>query len=81
MSKVDAMRALKQARLEQLRASAPAARPAAPRPIPSAVPAVRAVSAGPAVPVVTDADCGHRNMGGRSCTRPAGHGEKSHRYG
>jgi hypothetical protein len=24
--------------------------------------------------------CGHRNMGGRTCTREAGHAAKSHRY-
>jgi hypothetical protein len=24
--------------------------------------------------------CGHRNMGGKSCQRPAGHEEKNHRY-
>ena len=24
--------------------------------------------------------CGHRNMGNKSCARPAGHAEKSHRY-
>lgn len=25
--------------------------------------------------------CGHRNIGNKSCTRPAGHAEKNHRYG
>jgi hypothetical protein len=73
MSKVDAMRALKQARLEQLRKAAPAqpavARPAAP-----------ARAAAPA-PEAQSGLCGHRNMGGRACTRAAGHSEKSHRYG
>ena len=29
---------------------------------------------------VESALCGHRNMGGRSCTRELGHAEKSHRY-
>jgi hypothetical protein len=24
--------------------------------------------------------CGHRNMGGKTCSRPAGHAEKNHRY-
>ncbi len=24
--------------------------------------------------------CGHRSMNGRTCTRPAGHDEKNHRY-
>ncbi len=26
------------------------------------------------------ASCGHRSMNGRTCTRPAGHTEKNHRY-
>ena len=75
MSKVDAMRALKMARLEQLRAAAPA-RAAAPRPAPAAAP-----TRVDAPPAVDDGACGHRNMGGRSCTRASGHSEKSHRYG
>ena len=29
---------------------------------------------------VEPALCGHRNMGGRSCTRELAHAEKSHRY-
>jgi hypothetical protein len=24
--------------------------------------------------------CGHRNMGNKTCSRPAGHPEKNHRY-
>ena len=28
-----------------------------------------------------DGLCGHKSMNGRACTRPAGHAEKSHRYG
>ena len=27
-----------------------------------------------------DALCGHASMNGRTCTRPAGHPQKSHRY-
>jgi hypothetical protein len=27
-----------------------------------------------------EALCGHRNMGGRTCTREQGHAAKSHRY-
>jgi len=30
--------------------------------------------------IETDERCGHRNMGGKSCSRPAGHSEKNHRY-
>jgi len=36
------------------------------------------------VPAADPADepalCGHRNMGNKSCRRPAGHPEKNHRY-
>ena len=81
MSKVDAMRALKQAGLEEQRkaAGAPVApRPAAARPVVAAAPPRPAVT----VPVeaASDGACGHRNMSGRSCTRASGHSEKSHRY-
>jgi hypothetical protein len=31
-------------------------------------------------PPTESALCGHRNMGGRSCTRELNHAEKSHRY-
>lgn len=59
MSKVDAMRALREARH-----------------------AAAAKGGGPTAP--TEALCGHRNMGGRSCTRELDHvknGTKNHRYG
>jgi hypothetical protein len=79
MSKVDAMRALKQARLEQLRAAAPA-RAVAPRPA-AARTAPTSTAAAPARAVAAEGACGHRNMSGRSCTRASGHSEKSHRYG
>jgi hypothetical protein len=87
MSKVDAMRALREAR----RAAASAAPAAAPRaaaraaaqPPPSPAPAVAAPL--PASEAVGgEALCGHRNMGGRSCTRELDHvknGTKNHRYG
>jgi hypothetical protein len=51
--------------------------------------AVQVSPAAPAEPasLVVPADpngvpglCGHRNIGGRSCRRPAGHAEKNHRY-
>ena len=31
-------------------------------------------------PEAEEALCGHRNMSGRTCTREAGHAAKSHRY-
>jgi hypothetical protein len=92
MSKVDAMRALKQARYDEQRRGAPApsaaARPARPV-VSAAAPPARAVPVVVAVPdelgggvggAVVGAACGHRNISGRTCTRETGHAEKSHRY-
>lgn len=79
MSKVDAMRALRQARYSGA-ATAPA--PVRQRAAVQASPPVKA----PATVVeeaAGEAVCGHRNMGGKSCSREAGHekaGTKSHRY-
>ena len=63
-------------------ASTPAARQApAGRPSPAAGKARAATTTGPASPIMPEAGrCGHRNMGGKSCTRDAGHSEKNHRY-
>jgi hypothetical protein len=74
VSKVDAMRALREARLS--------AAPAAPRPKAASTQAAppKKVAAKP-VAVTTDESCGHRSMNGRSCTRESGHAEKNHRYG
>jgi hypothetical protein len=74
------MRALKQARLEEQRRGAPAP-PAVPRravPAASPAPSAKPVTAMAATP--GSGACGHRNMGGRECTRDSGHPEKSHRY-
>lgn len=73
VSKVDAMRALREARMSSTPATAAptkVARQAAPPP--------RATKAAVEVP---DGACGHRSMNGRSCTRESGHAEKNHRYG
>ena len=79
MSKMDGLRAMREARYAEraARAAAPAAPPraarAASRPAEAEKP--------PAEPVVADTvPCGHRNMGGRTCTREQGHAAKSHRY-
>ena len=90
MSKVDALRALREAKYAADRANAPSsgvkrAAPAVP-PAGTATPATKvskiprpAFEADP-VPDVEAVPCGHRNMGGKSCSRPAGHPEKNHRY-
>lgn len=82
MSKMDAVRAMREARYAEGQARAGqttprrAARPA---------PATKAPAApAPAPAAAADADeeslCGHRNMSGRTCTRERGHSAKSHRY-
>ena len=81
MSKMDALRAMREAGHEQAMArkakgagTPPAGKPAAGRPTPSPAPSP-AATAEP-----TDASCGHRSMNGRTCTRERGHAAKSHRY-
>lgn len=88
MSKMDDLRAMREARYAQAEARAKAATTAkAPHTSPSratgpASPATSPVrahvpeSAAEAEPAL----CGHRNMSGRTCTREAGHAAKSHRY-
>jgi hypothetical protein len=81
MSKVDAMRALREARHAAAAKGAPDA--ATPRPSTQARPAPPRARAA-AAPEAAVGLCGHRNMGGKSCTRDADHvqnGIKNHRYG
>lgn len=91
MSKMDNLRALREARYEQDKAAR-----TAPSPAPSTGTAPAAWEAAPrrataartraAVPADTagtpqaESACGHRAISGRTCTRPAGHAEKNHRY-
>ena len=87
MSKVDAQRAMREAKYARLRASGPTRREeaaAAGATTEPSAPAPRAKTPGPAEPAPAaseDGLCGHKSMNGRACTRPAGHAEKSHRYG
>jgi hypothetical protein len=93
MSKMDALRAMREARYAETTARAAktaAAKPAGPKPA-AATPATartagpktaaaEPAAADPGSAPVADELCGHRNMGGRSCTREKGHAAKSHRY-
>ena len=77
MSKVDAQRAMREARYAAEHAAAAGRRktPAAPTPAPAVA------KAAPAVAATDDAGlCGHRSINNRTCRRPAGHAEKNHRY-
>jgi hypothetical protein len=103
VSKVEAQRALRDARYaayyakQAAAASDPPARRAAgqppatpPAPDPQADTAADALTpmstqAAQTPPVAVDGDpepepCGHRNIGNKTCRRPAGHPEKNHRY-
>lgn len=95
MSKVDAQRAMREARYEALLAQAPAARPStlpappSPRPAGQRRRAKAAATDGPTADATdlagatsgpADELCGHRSIGNKSCSRPAGHAEKNHRY-
>ncbi|GAA1145257.1 hypothetical protein [Nocardioides aquiterrae] len=79
MSKMDNLRAMREARYARATAKPATARPkplVAPRDeAPVVAPAADAGDAGDA-----DGLCGHRSMNGRTCTREAGHAAKSHRY-
>lgn len=80
MSKMDGLRAMREARYAEAAARAgKGTANAAKRPTP-----VRPEAPAPtqsAEPAEADAGlCGHRNMSGRTCTREHGHAAKSHRY-
>lgn len=78
MSKMDNLRAMREAKYaeSQKRAAAAPARPKA-----AVAPPAGAKKAAPATETATTEElCGHRNMSGRTCTREQGHAAKSHRY-
>ena len=89
MSKVDAQRAMREAKYARNSASGPTRREAAAvggtsnapaGPTPSTKPAP-AAKAAPTAAMPEPERCGHKSMNGRACTREAAHAEKSHRYG
>ena len=85
MSKLDAQRAMREAKYARNRASGPTRREAAAALGTSTAPLARAPIPEPAPAAPTAAGpegdrCGHTSMNGRVCTREAAHPEKSHRY-
>jgi hypothetical protein len=100
MSKVDAQRALRDARYAAYAAARAAAAkapavtsPAAKAPVAKVHPTDAPRTDAPAQDAAGDAPvvdppaaedltplCGHRNIGNKTCRRPAGHPEKNHRY-
>jgi hypothetical protein len=87
MSKVDAQRAMREAKYASNRASgssrgdaSPVGRASTPAArTPAATPA-RAAAAVPTAAAAEGGRCGHKSMNGRACTREAAHSEKNHRY-
>ena len=78
MSKMDGLRAMREARYEARSkpqsSAAPKTRPpVAPRPAEVQAAGAEAEPAGEQL-------CGHRAISGRTCTREHGHAAKSHRY-
>jgi hypothetical protein len=92
MSKMDNLRAMREARYEesQARARAGSGSAGSKPSVAAKAPAAGQAERMPTLAVVPDppeqeqelqeALCGHRNMSGRTCTREAGHAAKSHRY-
>lgn len=80
MSKMDALRAMREARYEE--AAARAAKATAPAKATRATkrPAAQPADAGPPAAEQEAELCGHRAISGRTCTRERGHAAKSHRY-
>jgi hypothetical protein len=79
MSKMDGLRAMREARYAENAARAKT--PTTTKPVAAKAAAKKAAPATPAgAEAEADALCGHRNMSGRTCTRELGHAAKSHRY-
>ncbi len=78
MSKMNGLRAMREARYERSLTQAPLRGEARPRVKPTVAVEEAAQVAPAAEPV--DALCGHRAISGRTCTRERGHEAKSHRY-
>ena len=78
MSKMDGLRAMREAKYAEAAKRAGKAA-AAPKRAAARTPAAAAAAPAPA-PSAEAGLCGHRNMSGRSCTREQGHSAKSHRY-
>lgn len=85
MSKMDAVRAMREARYAEAQARAAGSAPKTPakKAAPAKVSPRKATAPAPDAPPdapAADGLCGHRNISGRTCTRERGHAAKSHRY-
>lgn len=87
MSKMDNLRAMREARYAAAQRAAgtvkPAKRTAPNKPkaaTKAAAPAPQKTAEAPTPSAGEDELCGHRNISGRTCKREKGHAAKSHRY-
>lgn len=90
MSKMDGLRAMREARYEAAaRAAKPATKTAAKTGAktgakaskrPSVAPPATSAEPAETTPAAAEGLCGHKAISGRTCTRERGHSAKSHRY-
>lgn len=82
MSKLDAQRAMKEAKYARYLERAQGGSVSRLRTGTTAAPAEEKPAPAPKskAPAASTGTCGHKSMNGRACTREAGHSEKSHRY-
>lgn len=84
MSKMDAQRAMREAKYSRLQSTTAPQRKESGVPVAPAAPTARPRAAASRVEPEADPAgeqlCGHKSMNGRTCTREHGHSAKSHRY-
>ena len=84
MSKMDNLRAMREAKFERSSGRPAGTKPSATRARPAPVaPVEPSVATGSGAGAADETDpglCGHRAISGRTCTRERGHSAKSHRY-
>jgi hypothetical protein len=80
MSKMDNLRAMREAKFDRNAARAKGTAATRPTPLPAAPLRIVTEAEAELEPTAGEELCGHRNMSGRTCTRERGHDTKSHRY-
>lgn len=79
MSKMDSMRAMREAKYARRQAGGTGGIPARRTQVTPSESRAAPSAPDPEVPS-SEALCGHRNISGRTCTRESGHAVASHRY-
>lgn len=76
MSKMDGLRAMREAKYDAARRATTSPAGSRPKPLPKTTATAATVTPDGSAETL----CGHRAMSGRTCTREQGHAAKSHRY-